>query len=386
MTKLPARAQRAKKFDAPVPLSEFARRGKSGSNMHTGHGRRDSLTAGERTRILRMLRDEGGRLADEDSALYGAAPGQRDRDYDFDFDDSPAPAPAPAPIAPRPDIPAKPAVVVGLAQAQAARNKRTSERIPPPPQVTMQSRSPVPPPPPPPRRQTAAAMPVPAPRALGNAPVPTPRGIGAPSAADSPRTLRGAPVPTPRGIGAPVPTPRSFAGAPVPTPRRPVPTPFGEEPTRQVDDALLSQLRHAPPAKASPRPSSGVSPLPRPLPRQMPVRPARPDDPTRMGHVGSFGHDDPDGDGDGDLDREMTLPSDDFRGRFLPSPANTIPNLAGVEDHRDPDEATRLASLEGIAAMERARSQGLGSGNDERTRAVNIRSDPSISDIDWDID
>ncbi|MGH9887906.1 MAG: NAD(P)-binding domain-containing protein, partial [bacterium] len=88
---------RSKKFDAPVPLSEFARRGKSGSNMHTGHGRRDSLTAGERTRILRMLRDEGGRLADEE---YGAA--QRDRDYDFDFDESPAPAPAP--IALRADI------------------------------------------------------------------------------------------------------------------------------------------------------------------------------------------------------------------------------------------------------------------------------------------
>ena len=34
---------------------------------HTGHGRRDQLSAGERTRILRMLRDEGGRLADEDT-------------------------------------------------------------------------------------------------------------------------------------------------------------------------------------------------------------------------------------------------------------------------------------------------------------------------------
>jgi thioredoxin reductase (NADPH) len=338
-----SRGQRAKKFDAPMPLSEFARRGKSGSHSHTGHGRRDSLTAGERTRILRMLRDEGGRLADQESSLAGG--GQRDRDYDFDFDDSPAPAPAP--VAPRLDIPAKPAVVVGLAQAQAARNKRTSERIAPPPPVTMQSRSAVPPPPPPPARSRAPGAPVPTPRSLG---------------------------------GAPVPTPRSLS-APVPTPRRPVPAPFGEEPTRQVDDALLSQLRNAPPAKASPRPNpSGLSPLPRP----MPVRPARPDEPTRMAHIGSFGYDDPDGDPDGDLDREMTLPSDDFRSRFLSTPANTLPNLGGVEDHRDPDEATRLASLEGIAAMERARN--LGPGNEERTRAVNIRNDPSISDIDWDLD
>jgi hypothetical protein len=34
--------------------------------------------------------------------------------------------------------------------------------------------------------------------------------------------------------------------------------------------------------------------------------------------------------------------------------------------------------------MERARNHGP--GNEERTRAVNIRNDPSISDIDWDLD
>ena len=43
--------QRAKKFDAPVPLSEFAKRGKT--SEHTGHGRRDQLSAGERTQIGR---------------------------------------------------------------------------------------------------------------------------------------------------------------------------------------------------------------------------------------------------------------------------------------------------------------------------------------------
>jgi hypothetical protein len=54
------------------------------------------------------------------------------------------------------------------------------------------------------------------------------------------------------------------------------------------------------------------------------------------------------------------------------------------EDQHDSEDATRLASLDGIAAMERARNHGP--SNDERTRAVNIRNDPSISDIDWDLD
>jgi hypothetical protein len=56
----------AGKLDKPMPLSEFAKR----SRKHSGRGRRDELPPGERTRILRMLRDEGGRLADEDSKIY----------------------------------------------------------------------------------------------------------------------------------------------------------------------------------------------------------------------------------------------------------------------------------------------------------------------------
>jgi len=53
-----------RQLDRPMPLSEFA------SRKHTGRGRRDELDASERTRVLRMLRDEGGRLADEDSQVY----------------------------------------------------------------------------------------------------------------------------------------------------------------------------------------------------------------------------------------------------------------------------------------------------------------------------
>jgi len=51
------------------------------------------------------------------------------------------------------------------------------------------------------------------------------------------------------------------------------------------------------------------------------------------------------------------------------------------------DEATRMANIDGIAAMERARKGKVEQPpQDERTRAVNIRSDKSISDIDWDLD
>ena len=54
-----------KKVEQPIPLSEFAKRQRTGAGAP-----RDALSAGERTRVLRMLRDEGGRLADEDSVSY----------------------------------------------------------------------------------------------------------------------------------------------------------------------------------------------------------------------------------------------------------------------------------------------------------------------------
>jgi thioredoxin reductase (NADPH) len=136
--------QSGKKVEQPIPLSEFAKRQRSSV------GKRDALSAGERTRVLRMLRDEGGRLADEESrvsfvdlaALRAAGPAPE-----------PTPAPytsapprhlapghraavGPAPAAPAPapsrahrtsqappasgDIVAKPAVIVGLAKATAA--------------------------------------------------------------------------------------------------------------------------------------------------------------------------------------------------------------------------------------------------------------------------
>jgi thioredoxin reductase (NADPH) len=397
-------AQKSRKLDGPVPLSEFARRSKS--NSHSGFGRRDSLSAGERTRILRMLRDEGGRLADEESQVHiGAAPGATGaRDYDFDFDDDSPPAiPVPPPII-RPDVPARPAVVVGLAQAQAARanHKRASEKMAAPRSTAAQAAPPppqLPPPPPGPRsRSIQAVVPSAAPSMISTVPSP-PTGVVATQL------------------------------------RRP--TPFADEPTRQVDDELLNALRSAPTAKPAPKPTlprpsaiepavgrpsaiqpaagrpsaiqpaagrpSAIQPAPgRPggkpsLPRPSMLQ-ATPDEPTRLAHAGAVGlaggHD-PDLELDHEIDHEidheldhgldeLTRPADDFPPRFLATAPTTEPDAGALfEDHRDADEATRLSRLEGIT-IERARHHGP--SHDERTRAINIRNDPSISDIDWDID
>jgi hypothetical protein len=47
----------------------------------------------------------------------------------------------------------------------------------------------------------------------------------------------------------------------------------------------------------------------------------------------------------------------------------------------DDNEATRLSNPDGSHAAARGQPP-----RDERTRAVDIRNDPSMSDVDWDID
>ncbi|HEY1556804.1 MAG TPA: NAD(P)-binding domain-containing protein [Kofleriaceae bacterium] len=290
----PRDPSKPKKFDAPVPLSEFAKRQKT-QHTHTGDGRRDQLSAGERTRILRMLRDEGGRLADiddnEDPVYIGAAPGGQRYDFDFD-DDRPAPPPRgpsnihQVPQAPRArvaDVPAKPAVVVGLAQANSRRSKRQSVQPPPAPSRSKPSSQP-------------------------------------------PRTK---PV-----------------TAPPPARRAPLPSPFNE-PTRAVDDAELI---------AAVRAAAGPGRI-------------EPEDPTRMGQIDTF--------------PEPQLLDPGGAPKFLP-----VETELSRMDFDEPDEKTQLANVENLAKIERAgRGPGAGaSPNDERTRAVDIRNDRSMSDIDWDID
>lgn len=246
------RGGKAKKFDAPVPLSEFAKR-----------GRRDSLTSDERTRILRMLRDEGGRMADEDSALIVPPPAPA---YDLDFDGAGA-APAPAPAPRRADPAANPARVVELPEARRSRVSRG------------------------PARQTKPPTPFP------------------------------------------------------PTKRTALPKPF-DEATRALSDAeLLAAVRNVPPP--------GLSEFD--------------DAPTTMKSV--------------DLRHLENAPS---RSSGTP-PKSRDNNARGAASQKNPmfltsndadaEEATRLANVDSLAAS-----------RDERTRAVNIQSDSSLADVDWDLD
>jgi hypothetical protein len=316
MTPLPQKAPvqtqsgaRGKKLDAPMPLSEFAKQSrKQTQHGHTGHGRRDQLTAGERTRILRMLRDEGGRIADEESQVHiGAAP-PSPNGYDFDFDDEAAPPPAPST---RQDVPAKPALVVGLAQA---RNKKRETGGP---QLTRQ------------KPPTAAPARPPTP------PQPSPRAM--------PPTK---PPPGPRGK------------------RPPLPNPFNEQTRAMQDEELIAAVRSAPGPGRSAPPNNLF------------------DEPTRLGGVD-----------EGLLEstkREQALPpADEYPPKFL-NPATEISEPVFGAGGFD-DEATRMANVDGPVrpakpAKPARRVPPPPKGNDERTRAVDIRNDGSINDVDWDID
>ena len=279
-----------KKFDAPVPLSEFAKRSgrpSTSHHTHTGTGRRDQLSAGERTRILRMLRDEGGRVADEESQVfYGAPPAPKD--YDFDFDDGAAPPPPPVS---RPDVPAKPAVVVGLQQARRQKGKVT---VPPlAPQVAPPERAPKPKSPPPSRGRAA------------------------------------------------------------------LPRPFDDGvATRAVQDAeLMAAVRNAP----------GPGRVPGPFDAE----------PTRLGNIDARLLDE-------HVSREglAAMPGE----KFLAAVTEQNHSLA-YEDNSD--EATRMSSMDAIAEMGRGNPPPVSRGAapvEERTRMVDVRNDPNMTDIDWDID
>jgi thioredoxin reductase/ferredoxin len=318
-----------RKLDGPMPLSEFASRSKT-SHTHTGHGRRDQLTAGERTRILRMLRDEGGRMADEDSQVFMGAPPSIDSDFD-DSELAPAPSPSQQMATARPmDVTAKPAIVVGLAQASSKRKRQTGGPGP--------AQRPQPPSQPPPMRAQPPSQPP-------------------PFARNKPPSL---PPPVPKDPSAR-------------TPRRELPKPFDDK-TRQVNDQeLLAAVRNAP------GPGGPGSPLIPGGPGNRPRTPGIFDAQTRVADLdGRLAFDEDDG---------LTRPGDgltrlDDEPKFLPS--NTEQSMP-PEHLDDDDEATSMASVDKLAALERAGRASKPGHHDERTRAVDIRTD-KLSKIDWDID
>jgi thioredoxin reductase/ferredoxin len=333
----PPSGGKGKKLEQPMPLSEFAKRQRGGTSQHRGDGRRDQLTAGERTRILRMLRDEGGRIADEESQVHiGNAP-PMPKGLDFDFDDEPAPPPPPTGTHQRPDAAAKPALVVGLAQARSKR----------------QSNAPVGAPPPGPRSKPMS-VPPPMPAAQGKA--------GA-----RPQSSTKPPPPPAQGRGKP-PTQQP--------PRRQAPDPFTEK-TRALDGRELVAA-----ARSAPGPGKSLF-----------------DEPTRMGDVDSYLLDQtrpedalPHGD----------LPTDTDNPKFLDAATESH---AGYRKHQfdipSDQEQTRMANVDSLRKPSlpppsrtpgpSTRNPGPSRQQEDRTRAVDIRNDlgindPSINDIDWDID
>ncbi|MBX3161195.1 MAG: hypothetical protein KF773_34860, partial [Deltaproteobacteria bacterium] len=149
----------------------------------------------------------------------------------------------------------------------------------------------------------------------------------------------------------------------------------GDEPTRQVDDSILAALRNHDAQQAAQQRGGGDPG-------------GFHDEPTRMAPIDPRAYDET------GLE-EMTRPADPRAGRVTPTPvpprpqkpppkAKTPVAMLDLEDHSLGDEATRMSSIEGITAMERARQQA--GNHEDRTRAVNIRNDPSMSEVDWDLD
>jgi thioredoxin reductase/ferredoxin len=432
-----AQGPRSKRLDAPMPLSDFVKRGREATgvgvvdrsaggtgmhHMHTGHGRRDQLSAGERTRILRMLRDEGGRLADEDSEVYiGAAPPSGPQNFDFDFD-GPAsmvmpPAPSPSQQQLRPDVPAKPAVVVGIAQAQHARRNKQASSAPAIPQSQ------------PPQHEDAPLhlpdSPIPSRAPMTRTRSPSQHVVNDGEGRSISQRSRGDSVARPvndgegrsisqrsRGDSVAQNVPRSRPGdsvarqvndgegrsvvprsrppsqandgegrsvvsrsrnpsaAPKPA-RRAVPPPFSDDPTRQVDEQMLGLLRSGP----GNLPTKDVSSLPGMTPRPQQPAAVPPSRQTPRKPPAPFS--------DHEATRMATVDPDSIGLRSVDTGELTPP----VFDH-DGDEATSVASVDAMKAMARRgrKAPPQPAGNDENTRAVNIRNDASISDVDWDLD
>ena len=375
----------AKKIEQPIPLSEFAKRQRTGV-------RRDALSAGERTRVLRMLRDEGGRLADEESRVSYVdfsqirnAPSPSPSTPSREPDSPPLPrrsaqrpvAPSvpsrppmqltPGPstfIAPRgaqQDIVAKPAVIVGLAKANAAGPRTRSTRpdeIELGPGVRMK-----------PGKAQRAAPPPPS---------------------EPPRNQRGTAAPRP-----------------------PQPAMFTEEPTRQVDPLHAvggRALRRGPERGEFSRDEatrmSSVDP-------RLLAESASSDDATRMTHLDAralmahgeqtraiqidplalFDEEATRAGGDGD-------PADLYSGDHATGSIDLGPRDQSLRYARLPEQdSTRMGDLRDLVADERARARKPASASrppeprpaapsihDESTRAIDIGRHASMSDVDWDLD
>jgi hypothetical protein len=200
-------------------------------------------------------------------------------------------------------VSAKPAVVVGIAQAQ--RRAKKPSNVP-------AARPPLPPPggrPPMHLRDDAAAQ---------------------------PQRARAAP-PQPTSMGR---TPAAASGN-----RRPVPPPFSDEPTRQVDDDLLNALRSQPAS----------------IPPSTPSRPSFSDEPTRMAKIDPRAYDETPIEERTRPPERVATPSAAVttspRPKFPPQAPTTAPSISEFENHGD--EAARGRPQKASRRWNRARNGGV---------------------------
>ncbi len=300
-------APASREISGPMPLSEFAKRGRK----HTGQGRRDQLEPGERTRVLRMLRDEGARLADEDSRVYLV----ESQDVNLE---SGSPAPAPMTLSLDEDSGPRPAVIVGLARAMAetpGRKKRPT--VPPPVQQAA-----------PPARAGIPASPPPA----------QPERGGRAAAAESKGQVRKKP-----------PTPPPPPGSPRRS-RQSSPPPFVAAPTQQIDTSALPALLAQSGARRS-GPDRGLDDF------QEPTRAVDFDAPLMTQQAANL--ESLRGAEDVIVSRAANGAIDIETGGFL-----------RIEDQRD--ESTRAVDTEDLARMERALAAAGPRMLDAPTRAIPI--------------
>ncbi|MCE9572044.1 MAG: NAD(P)-binding domain-containing protein [Deltaproteobacteria bacterium] len=355
-----------KKLEQPMPLREFAKQQRFKS-VHTGHGRRDSLSPGERTRVLRMLRDEGARLADEESYI-GAMPRSESA---IEMENSPPPEPKlqrtgkAMPPMHLEDEPPKQAVIVGLAKAMAAgpttatRAKRPTQ----PPGTIIPMAPPVP-----------GATPPGEPRRPG-------RGLPQPPVHAGPPTPPEVPM-LPSRSKRPSAAPNA-GGSPPPVKRR-VPPAFNEEPTKRLEPGspLAAMLRQA---------------------QAKPARAGFDDEATRTAPP----HYDAESTRAVEVDAAfLDGASRDTQDELIDVGYLTGANAEGAIDLGQSeqsrrfervmaDDATAVADLdrlERLATLERSRRPakptGPRGGNpfEEPTRTVDASRPQTLSDVDWDLD
>jgi hypothetical protein len=188
--------------------------------------------------------------------------------------------------------------------------------------------------------------------------------------------------------------------------RRPVPPPFSEEPTRQVDGEVLDVLRSG----NGPRPITGSFDDASTRHAAVDARIAAIDldhDETRMARAAPPSMEELFGNttDDDDIDPGYLVGSPSsgvpvrgaqhVTGRIDLGPRDQSLQFGRVDEHTTnpgppmPEEPTAMANIEGIIAIERASARHAAvqpPPADESTRQVDIRNDGSLSDIDWDID